>query len=428
MHVTMSTAMTLFDHTQGMHIADLNGEDARFKVGEWHVDVSARQVTNGQILRSLSPRAMGVLVCLARAEGRVVTRDTLLASVWPDVTVGDESLTQAVAELRKVFRTKRTVSGIVGTVPKRGYRLLVPVEAQNAALDLADDCVPAISMEAYALVLEAKNAWVRAEPNAAAHAVALCREAAAISPRAAVAQAQLSIALAHFGLYGGGSNDDLVDALDAAVQAVQWGPDAPLAHAAHGFALSVLSRTDVSEIAFARCFELGDADGEGHYLAARASFAEGRYRSAASLALKSADLVADVPRPLFLAARAAKRIDPVLGCRIAHSCCRHLDQRLSTDPHELRSRYTMGPALALASERDPAHEWLAQSLDGGSVCGIHNVFGYASIDNVDAGLNSLEEAIDGGYRDLRWLMREPMVERLKDQPRFEQLTRTLQAA
>lgn len=88
----------------------------------------------------------------------------------------------------------------------------------------------------------------------------------------------------------------------------------------------------------------------------------------------------------------------------------------------------MGPALALASERDPAHEWLAQSLDGGSVCGIHNVFGYASIDDVDAGLNSLEEAIDGGYRDLRWLMREPMVERLKDQPRFEQLTRTLQAA
>jgi DNA-binding winged helix-turn-helix (wHTH) protein len=32
-----------------------------------------------------------------------VSRDALLAAVWPDVTVGDDSLTQVIRKLRKAL-------------------------------------------------------------------------------------------------------------------------------------------------------------------------------------------------------------------------------------------------------------------------------------------------------------------------------------
>ncbi|MEO1102321.1 MAG: hypothetical protein AAFW98_01095, partial [Pseudomonadota bacterium] len=68
-----------------------------FRLGSWFVDPLARKLTDGAIEVTLSPRAAAVLLELCRAQTRTVCREALLDAVWPDVTVGDESLTQAVA-------------------------------------------------------------------------------------------------------------------------------------------------------------------------------------------------------------------------------------------------------------------------------------------------------------------------------------------
>ncbi|MEM1314543.1 MAG: winged helix-turn-helix domain-containing protein [Pseudomonadota bacterium] len=76
----------------------------------------------------LSPKAMGVLSALAEAEGGVVSRAALLDRVWPNVTVGEEVLTQAVREVRRALGDSPQAPRFVETVHRAGYRLLVPVE------------------------------------------------------------------------------------------------------------------------------------------------------------------------------------------------------------------------------------------------------------------------------------------------------------
>ena len=53
--------------------------------------------------------------------------EEILDAVWPGVTVGDESLSQAVAELRRALGPDGV--RLIRTVPQRGYILDVEVAA-----------------------------------------------------------------------------------------------------------------------------------------------------------------------------------------------------------------------------------------------------------------------------------------------------------
>jgi adenylate cyclase len=73
----------------------------------------------------LRPRSFEVLRCLVANAGRLVTKDELIKAVWPDVIVADESLMQCVSEVRRAIGDGD--QKIIKTVPRRGYRLCVPV-------------------------------------------------------------------------------------------------------------------------------------------------------------------------------------------------------------------------------------------------------------------------------------------------------------
>ena len=74
----------------------------------------------------LDPKVMDVLLMLARNAGQVVLREDLLARLWPNAVVTDESLSRCIYELRRQL----SLAGgddryrvMFETVPKRGYRL-----------------------------------------------------------------------------------------------------------------------------------------------------------------------------------------------------------------------------------------------------------------------------------------------------------------
>lgn len=73
---------------------------------------------------------MRVLLCLAAQPGTVVTRDELLATVWNDVTVTDESLTRCISDLRRSFGDDPAQPAIIETIRKVGYRLIAAVESE----------------------------------------------------------------------------------------------------------------------------------------------------------------------------------------------------------------------------------------------------------------------------------------------------------
>ncbi len=96
-----------------------------FLLGSWDIDPDTRRIAGDGGEARVSPKAMGVLLALDAAWGGVVSRETLLDTVWPGVTVGEEVLTQAIAELRRAFRDDRRQPSAIETVHKRGYRLLL---------------------------------------------------------------------------------------------------------------------------------------------------------------------------------------------------------------------------------------------------------------------------------------------------------------
>jgi len=100
------------------------------KIGEWDFHVRSHELgRNGKRVR-LEPRVASLLLYLARHPVEPVSRTALLEALWPGVVVSDESLTNAVNKLRRAFGDDRANPQVIETIPKAGYRLLLPVQAQ----------------------------------------------------------------------------------------------------------------------------------------------------------------------------------------------------------------------------------------------------------------------------------------------------------
>jgi TolB-like protein/DNA-binding winged helix-turn-helix (wHTH) protein len=82
---------------------------------------------NGTTVR-LEPKVMAVLVCLSQRAGDPVGKEELLQSVWADTFVSDDVLSRSISELRRVFEDDARQPTFIQTIPKRGYRLVAPVE------------------------------------------------------------------------------------------------------------------------------------------------------------------------------------------------------------------------------------------------------------------------------------------------------------
>jgi DNA-binding winged helix-turn-helix (wHTH) protein/predicted ATPase len=77
----------------------------------------------------LSHKAFAVLRCLVRHPGQLVTKDDLLATVWPEGMVSEAALTTAVRELRLALGDQARTPHFIETVHGRGYRFIAPLTA-----------------------------------------------------------------------------------------------------------------------------------------------------------------------------------------------------------------------------------------------------------------------------------------------------------
>jgi DNA-binding winged helix-turn-helix (wHTH) protein/tetratricopeptide (TPR) repeat protein len=96
-----------------------------FSIGSLHVDPPTRQIIAGERQRTLEPRIMQVLVILAAASGRVVTRDELVARCWDGRIVGDDAVNRVLSRIRQIASGDAQKSFVIETIPRVGYRLVV---------------------------------------------------------------------------------------------------------------------------------------------------------------------------------------------------------------------------------------------------------------------------------------------------------------
>jgi DNA-binding winged helix-turn-helix (wHTH) protein/serine/threonine protein kinase len=85
---------------------------------------------NGQPVE-LESKPIELLYQLLLHAGEVVTKEELLESVWPGVSVVEGSLATAVSKLRKALEADDP--NIIVTIPRVGYRLGVPAQSRRVA-------------------------------------------------------------------------------------------------------------------------------------------------------------------------------------------------------------------------------------------------------------------------------------------------------
>ena len=90
----------------------------------------------------LEPKMMSVLLCLAQRSGDVVSREQIVQEVWQGTFVTDDVLIRCVSELRKAFGDDAGKPLVIETIPKRGYRLLLPVVPVERGMQSQSDVRP----------------------------------------------------------------------------------------------------------------------------------------------------------------------------------------------------------------------------------------------------------------------------------------------
>ena len=104
-----------------------------FRLGKISVYPALRQVSCNGRSETLEPRIMQVLVALFRANGTVVSRDDLATSCWDSRIVGEHAINRVISRLRRLSEMDDGASFLVQTIPKVGFRLLVPDAPEHSA-------------------------------------------------------------------------------------------------------------------------------------------------------------------------------------------------------------------------------------------------------------------------------------------------------
>ena len=96
-------------------------------IGDWRIDPKSSEISRDGEIARVEARTMRLLLCLAEHAGEVVSIDDLLGQVWPDVTVSQDSVYQAVTSLRRLLGDDPKQPAYIATVPRLGYRMVATV-------------------------------------------------------------------------------------------------------------------------------------------------------------------------------------------------------------------------------------------------------------------------------------------------------------
>jgi DNA-binding winged helix-turn-helix (wHTH) protein len=94
------------------------------RIGNFELDEDARELRLGSKPVALQPRVFDLLAMLGRNRHRVVTKEELMATLWPDVVVGEGSLQRAVSLARSALK-QGGLDNAIRNYPRQGYRLCV---------------------------------------------------------------------------------------------------------------------------------------------------------------------------------------------------------------------------------------------------------------------------------------------------------------
>lgn len=105
------------------------GDRPCYAFGEFRLDANRRVIeafaANRRLL--LPPRIFDAALYFVRHPGLLLSKERLLAELWPGMVVEENSLSQVISLLRRTLGESRSDNRYIVTVPRRGYRFVADV-------------------------------------------------------------------------------------------------------------------------------------------------------------------------------------------------------------------------------------------------------------------------------------------------------------
>lgn len=103
---------------------------ATIRFGAFDLDTRSGELRRGGVRVRLRPQPCAVLAYLAEHSGTFVSRQDLHRHLWREGTFVhfDQGLNSCVKQVRRALGDNRRLPTYIETLPRRGYRFLVPVQ------------------------------------------------------------------------------------------------------------------------------------------------------------------------------------------------------------------------------------------------------------------------------------------------------------
>jgi len=104
-----------------------------YEFGAYRLDAAERVLWRGEEMIALPPKVFDTLWMLVKEEGRVVSKSELMEAIWANTIVEESNLSQNIYTLRRALGVDEQGRQFIETVPRRGYRFVVPIRLLDEA-------------------------------------------------------------------------------------------------------------------------------------------------------------------------------------------------------------------------------------------------------------------------------------------------------
>lgn len=109
-----------------------------YEFGEFRVDRIARRLLHRGKPVPLTTKCFELLVLLAQSQGNALSKEFLIATLWPNSFVEEGNLTQNISTLRKALGIDPSAASYIETVPRIGYLFAEPVREERPSQNKPD--------------------------------------------------------------------------------------------------------------------------------------------------------------------------------------------------------------------------------------------------------------------------------------------------
>ena len=249
------------------------------RFGPFEVDPRTWSLSRGGGAVDLSPRLVEILTAIIEKNGEIVTKDELLDRFWPGVNISENTLTRAIADIRKALGEQASEPKYIQTLARRGFRFIPDsiVERPESGTHTANDEDPFQAWVQGKLALDTLNL------EKLSGAIAAFERAVLELPSYAPAHAGLANAyLLKYEQTRSGSVPDrdlLTRAMAAAKQACAVDPSLGEGWAVRGYLLSAAGKTEEAQAAARRAAALEPENWRHQYRLAYSTWGEERLRA-----------------------------------------------------------------------------------------------------------------------------------------------------